>query len=84
MPFGICRSCTTSWYVAAVARTPMQKPCFICGETSLVCEKHPDRPLSGKFGCGCGAPGTACLACSEAAMKNPRLVAEKLRATLLG
>ncbi len=62
----------------------MQKPCFICDGSSLVCDKHPDRPVSGKFACGCGAPGTACLACSEVAPKNPRLVAENLRATLIG
>ena len=41
----------------------MHDPCFICDDTGLVCEKHPDRPISGKFGCGCGAP----LACSDLA-----------------
>ncbi len=61
----------------------MQKPCFICDDTGLVCEKHPDRPLSGKYACGCGAPSTACLICSDVAPKDPRQVAEKLRATLL-
>lgn len=57
----------------------MNEPCFICDDTGLVCEKHPDRPVSGKFGRGCGAPSIPCLVCSDLAAKDQREIAEKLR-----
>ena len=47
----------------------MNEQCFICDGTGLVCEKHPDRPLSGKYCCGCHATGTLCRACSEPASR---------------
>jgi hypothetical protein len=42
-----------------------QSGCYVCDETRLVCEAHPDRPWSGKYACGCGVAAMACPTCSR-------------------
>ena len=59
--------------------------CFVCDETRMVCEIHPERPSSGKYACGCGADAIPCTTCiAPVAAVQPRPAAlEKIALVVL-